>query len=61
MGDPGFPGGINPKGGGTNLLFGQFDSENCIKVKKTRPGGACPKFLHVDLPLSGVKVCIMYG
>ena len=27
-------GGLNPKGGGKNLLFGQIFPENCVKMKE---------------------------
>ena len=38
--DPGFPrgGGVNPQGGGANLLFGQ-NPENCMKRKEFGPQG----------------------
>ena len=32
-------GGTNLQGGGANLLFGQFFSENCMKIKNLEPEG----------------------
>ena len=32
-----------PKGGGTNLLFGQFFPANCVKMKEIRPKGAAKR------------------
>ena len=47
--------GANPRGGGTNLLFDNNISENCIKMKETGLRGACV-FLAptLDPPLQGV-------
>ena len=30
-------GAVNPKGGGTNLLFGQIFPESCMKMKEIAP------------------------
>ena len=67
--DPGFPrgGGANPKGGGTNLLFGQFSPPNCMKMKKfwARGGAARSSRPPSDLPLAHVwfphSSCVAHG
>ena len=53
--DPGFPReGHNPKGGGTNLLFGPTPppARKLHKMKETGPGKSCPWFPPLDPPLA---------
>ena len=51
--DPGFPrgGGVNPRGWGANLLFGQKFPENCMKMKEFGPRGAHPWRPLLDSPM----------
>ena len=63
MADPGFPigRGANLRGRGTNLLFGQTFSENCVKMKKFGPngGGARPLRPLLDPPMNQSDIFIL--
>ena len=55
-------GGANFQGGGANLLFGQFFTKNCIKMKEFGPGGGGVRpWRHpLDPPMNLFVQCIKY-